>query len=184
MAKGISRGNKRVYNFSLDQIEDEKLIEWLEDQPVSKIVRHALKQHTINSGLGFYEDEPTGVATHTPKNNQNNDLNEQISQLTQLVQLSIASNQQMMNNILISMQNSNFNPIQPTQTTTPQMVEMLASFMAQQQQQQNQSQKDEQVAALEEGVEEQFSSEAMSYSEEEAKRLNNADDPLGAFEDC
>lgn len=43
MGKGVERGNKRVYTFTLDKKQDDLIIKWLETQSTTKAVIEGLK---------------------------------------------------------------------------------------------------------------------------------------------
>lgn len=174
MAKGIKRGNKQVYNFSLDIVEDEELIEWLAevDVSVTKIAREGLRQ---------YRESLKNPNKNEKDKNANGDknTNEQMTQLIQLVQKSIESNQLMMNNVMLMMQQGLMSAASPTAPNLQQQVMMqeIIKQMAHQQYVPHEEAPTEEAQAEEE--EEEISDEQWAYANEEEKRMN--EDPLGAF---
>lgn len=76
MGKGVDRGNKRVYQFSLDKESEADLIEWLESQSTRAVAIQGLK--LVKAGAGIV----TNGSNSDVQNNQIIQLTHQIVELT------------------------------------------------------------------------------------------------------
>ena len=167
MAKGILRGNKVIFNFSLDKTDE--LVEWLQGVSPTKVAREGLKLYKDKID-GVKQEEKQALEVEELKE-QVSRLSEQVSQLTQTMQMSNASNHQLLNSISLAIQSLSMQQPTQQQMVMPSM-ETLMAFMTQNQPQVNNN--DEQAAA-EENTEPQYTEEQMQYAEEQNERVKKID---------
>lgn len=157
LGKGVERGNKRVYTFTLDKEKDELMIRWLETQSTTAAVIEGLKlvmtgASTVN---GVVPAQNTEISTI------------QANQINQLINL-----------LTISLTNNTMGSLNPQLLNQMQQMQVpQVQFQETEEQQAASIERDtkEPVKEKEEIQEEEFGEEALAFAEEQAKRFQTFD---------
>lgn len=152
MGKGVDRGKKRVYQFSLDKESQADLIEWLESQSTRSVAIQGLK--LVKAGAGVV----TNGSNSDVQNNQIIQLTDRIIQLTDQLNIALTNNSMGMNSLL--QQNPQLNQIQQSQIQQGKDEQSVTS----------ESTKEETEVTKPEDEEEEFDEAALAHAEKTAER--------------